>query len=147
MLTQSQRPPPMKTETRPANKNLSALPHEEYERLRPKLRDAKIKIGEIIYQPEEPIDFVYFINRGIVSWLATLEDGNTVEAGVIGPEGLAGVSVLLGARSTPNLGLAQSELFASNISSRDLIVEFRRNGELNRLILRFVHSLFTQVAQ
>ena len=137
----------MKTEPRPANKILSALPHEEFERLRPKLHDAQIKIGEIIYQPEEPIDFVYFINRGIVSWLATLEDGNTVEAGVIGLEGLAGISVLLGARSTPNLALVQGEIDASKISSQDLISEFRRNGELNRLILRFMHSLFTQVAQ
>ncbi|PYS24842.1 MAG: Crp/Fnr family transcriptional regulator [Acidobacteria bacterium] len=147
MLTQLQRPPPLKTEPRPANQILSALPQDEFERLRPNLREVQLKIGDIVYRPEETIDFVYFVNRGIVSWLATLEDGNTVEAGVIGPEGVAGVPVLLGARSTPNLGLAQSELFASKISSRDLIVEFRRNGELNRLILRFVHSLFTQVAQ
>jgi CRP-like cAMP-binding protein len=137
----------MKTEPRPANKILSALPHEEYERLRPKLRDTQIKLGEILYRPEEPIDFVYFINRGIVSWLATLEDGNTVEAGVIGPEGVAGVAVLLGAASTPNVALVQSELDASKISSRELIEEFRRNAELNRLILRFTHLLFTQVAQ
>jgi len=137
----------MKTEPRPANKILSALPHEEYERLRPKLRETQIKIGEILYRPEEPIDFVYFINRGIVSWLATLEDGNTVEAGVIGLEGIAGVAVLLGAASTPNVALVQSEVDALKISSRELIEEFRRNAELNRLILRFTHLLFTQVAQ
>jgi len=137
----------MKTEPRPANKILSALPHEEYERLRPKLRDTQIKIGEILYRPEEPIDFVYFINRGIVSWLATLEDGNTVEAGVIGLEGVAGVAVLLGAASTPNVALVQSEVDALKISSRELVEEFRRNAELNRLILHFTHLLFTQVAQ
>src|SRR5205814_4864601 len=147
MLTQSQRPPPMTTEPRPANKILSALPHEEYEQLRPKLRDVHFKIGEIVYQPEEAIETVYFISTGICSWLATLEDGNTVEAGVIGPEGVAGVPVLLGASSTPNQGLAQADLLVSRISSRDLIPEFRKGGELNRLILRFVHSMFTQVAQ
>ena len=137
----------MKTEPRPANRILSALPHEEYEQLRPKLRDVHFKIGEIIYQPEEAIEYVYFINRGICSWLATLEDGNTVEAGVIGPEGVAGVPVLLGASSTPNQGLAQADLLVSRISSRDVITEFRKGGELNRMILRFVHSMFTQVAQ
>ena len=137
----------MTTEPRPANKILSALPHEEYEQLRPKLRDVHFKIGEIIYQPEEAIEYVYFINRGICSWLATLEDGNTVEAGVIGPEGIAGVPVLLGASSTPNQGLAQADLLVSRISSRDVIAEFRKGGELNRMILRFVHSMFTQVAQ
>src|SRR2546423_9970540 len=147
MVSNSQRPPPMKNQPRPANKILAALPHEEFEQLQPKLREATFKLGEIVYRAEEPIDYVYFINRGIVSWLATLEDGNTVEAGVIGNEGLAGVSVLLGARSTPNQALTQAEVHGLRISSRDLTDEFRKNGQLNRMILRFVHSLFTQVAQ
>jgi CRP-like cAMP-binding protein len=147
MLTRAPRPPPMTTDSRPGNKILGALPQEEFDRLRPKLREESFNVGTIVYQPEEAIESIYFINRGIVSWLATLEDGNTVEAGVIGPEGLAGVSALLGAKSTPNQGLAQSDVEASRIATRDLIGEFRQNGELNRLILRFVHSMFTQVAQ
>jgi len=147
MLTPPSRPPPMTEQPRPANQILSALPHDEFERLRPKLRDVSFKIGEILYQAEEPIESVYFVNSGIISWLATLEDGNTVEAGVIGPEGLAGVSVVLGATSTPNQALTQADVLASSISSEDLTNEFRRNGELNRMMLRFVHSLFTQVAQ
>ena len=146
-MSNTQRPPPTKDQPRPANKILAALPHEEFEQLQPKLREATFKLGEIIYRAEEPIDYVYFINRGIVSWLATLEDGNTVEAGVIGSEGLAGVSTLLGARSTPNQALTQAEVHGLRISSRDLADEFRKNGELNRMILRFVHSMFTQVAQ
>jgi len=137
----------MTSESRPRNKILAALPQDEFDRLRPKLRDVSFNIGTIVYQPEETIESIYFVNRGIVSWLAMLEDGNTVEAGVIGPEGLAGVSALLGAKSTPNQGLAQSDVEASRIATRDLITEFRQNGELNRMILRFVHSMFTQVAQ
>src|SRR5256885_9254938 len=133
MLTNSQRPPPMTNQPRPANRILSSLPDEEFERLRPKLRDVSFDIGYIVYRPEDQINSIYFINSGIISWLATLEDGNTVEAGVIGPEGLAGVSVLLGASSTPNQGLAQSEVQASRISAPDLIIEFRKNGKLNEL--------------
>jgi CRP-like cAMP-binding protein len=147
MLTQTPRPPPMTQQPRPANQILSALPYEEFERLRPKLREVTFKLGDVIYAPEEPIEAVYFINSGIVSWLATLENGNTVEAAVIGSEGLAGVSVLLGAQSTPNQALTQAEVSALQISSKDLTTEFRKNGELNRIVLRFVHSMFTQVAQ
>lgn len=147
MLTQPSRPPPMTEQPRPANQILSALPHEEFERLRPKLREVNLKIGDVMYEPEESIESVYFVNSGIVSWLATLADGNTVEAGVIGSEGLAGVSVVLGAQSTPNQAIIQAEVSALRIASQDLTTEFRRNGELNRMILRFVHSMFTQVAQ
>lgn len=137
----------MTKQPRPANKILSALPEEEFGRLRPHLQEVNFKIGEVIYHPNAPIESVYFINRGIVSWLAALNGGNTVEAGVIGREGLAGLPVLFGVSSTPNQALIQGELFAEKISSDHLITAFHRNNELQRLILRFVHSVFTQVAQ
>ena len=137
----------MTNQPRPANRILTALPHEEFERIRPKLREVSFQIGETVYLPEEQIDYAYFVNRGIISWLAAVENGNTVEAGVIGPEGLAGVAVVLGANSTPNQGLAQSDVQASRIAAKDLIEEFRQNGKLNQMLLRFVQSMFTQVAQ
>ena len=139
--------PPMTNQPRPANRILSALPHEEFERLRPKLREVSFQLAEIVYLPEQKMDYAYFVNRGIISWLAAVENGNTVEAGVIGPEGIAGVAIVLGASSTPLQGLAQSEVQASRIAAKDLLAEFRQNGKLSELILRFVQSMFTQVAQ
>src|SRR2546423_9611672 len=147
MLKPPPRPPPMTNQPRPANRILTALPHEEFERLRPKLREINFHIGETVYLPEQKMDYAYFVNSGIISWLAAVENGNTVEAGVIGPEGIAGVAIVLGANSTPNQGLAQSEVRASRIAARDLIEEFRQNGKLSGMLLRFVQSMFTQVAQ
>ena len=147
MLKSLQRPPPMTNQPRPANRMLTALPHEEFERLRPKLREINFHIGETVYLPEHQMDYAYFINRGIVSWLAAVENGNTVEAGVIGSEGIVGVAIILGANSTPNQGLAQSDVQASRIAAKDLVGEFSQKGKLSELLLRFVHSMFTQVAQ
>lgn len=147
MLRSNSSASPMRNLLRPANRILSALPDEEFERLKPKLRPVSIPLGEIVYHPEQPIEDVYFINRGIISWLATLEDGNTVEAGVIGPEGVAGIPVVLGATSTPNQGLAQSPVEALKISANDLVSEFRKGGHLHNLLLRFVHTMFLQVTQ
>lgn len=146
-MTQVQRPSPMRNSSRPANRILSALPDEEFERLQPKLRPISFPMGEIIYHPEQPIENVYFVSRGIISWLAALEDGNTVEAGVIGPEGVAGTSAVLGATSTPNQGLTQSPVEALKIRADDLVVEFRKGGKLHDLLLRFVHTMFVQVTQ
>ena len=147
MLNRTQRPPPMTNQPEPANRILSALPHEEFESIRPKLREVSFPIGKIVYEPEARIEHVYFVNRGIISWLAALENGATVEAGVIGPEGVAGVSVALGAQSTPNQALTQSDVQATRISANDLVVEFHRNGRLAALMLRFANAMFTQVAQ
>jgi CRP-like cAMP-binding protein len=147
MLQTTQRPPPMTNQPRPANRILANLPDDEFEQIRPKLRAVAFPIGEILYMPEQKIEHAYFVDRGVVSLLAALEDGATVEAGVIGPEGVAGVSVILGANSTPNQALTQSNVDAWRISTTDLVTEFRKSGKLRDLMLRFVHTMFTQVTQ
>ncbi len=129
-----------------ANKILAALPREEFEPLADKLKSVPLVLGEILYMPEQRIEYVYFVNSG-VSLLAALENGATVEAGVIGPEGMAGISVILGADSTPNQALIQSEGEALRLSSKDMRTEFRKGGKLRDLLLRYTHTLFTQVAQ
>jgi len=147
MLQHAQRPPPMTNEPRPANRILAGLPDDEFEHLHSKLRSVTFPIGTILYMPEQKIEHAYFVERGVVSLLAALEDGATVEAGVIGPEGLAGVSVILGADSTPNQALTQSSVEAWRISTADLVTEFRKSGRLRDSLLRFVHTMFTQVTQ
>ena len=147
MLPQQVQPPAMTNQSRPANKILAALPDEEFQRLKPKLREVSFPLGRIVYIPDQPIEHVYFVNRGIISWLATLEDGNTVEAGVIGPEGVGGIEAVLGATSTPNQGLAQSPVEALRIGAADVLTEFRRGGMLHDLMLRFMHTMFIQVTQ
>jgi CRP-like cAMP-binding protein len=130
-----------------SNQILAALPPEEFDLIAPKLRPVHLELGETLYLPEQKIDYVYFINRGVVSLLATLENGATVEAGVIGHEGMAGIPVVLGADSTPNQALIQSEGEAFRMPSRDVRIEFRNGGKLRDLLLRYTHTLFTQVAQ
>lgn len=147
MLTPFARTPAMTNYSRSANKILAGLPAEEFQRLEPKLRQVSFPVGTIVYIPEQPIEHVHFVTHGIISWLATLEDGNTVEAGVIGPEGVGGIEAVLGATSTPNQGLAQSDVEAMRIGAADLIAEFRRGGMLHDLLLRFMHTMFIQVTQ
>jgi len=137
----------MTQEPHTGNKILAALPRKEFEQLAAKLKPVELKLGVTLYQPEQKIEHAYFVNSGVVSVLAALEDGATVEAGVIGPEGIAGVSVILGADSTPNQALIQAEGDALRIASKDLRIEFRKGGKLRDLLLRYTHTLFTQVAQ
>jgi CRP-like cAMP-binding protein len=137
----------MKTEQQTANKILAALSPEEFEPLAAKLKSVPLLLGEILYLPDQKIEYVYFVNSGVVSLLSALENGATVEAGVIGSEGMAGISVILGADSTPNQALIQGAGEAWRIPSKDIRTEFGKGGKLRDLILRYTHTLFTQVAQ
>lgn len=147
MLMRLPRTLPMTSSSRPANNILAALPEKEYRRLAPHLREVSFPLGKIVYLPGQPIEHVHFINRGIISWLAALADGNTVEAGVIGPEGVGGIETILGATSSPNQGLAQSHVETLRIGAAELVAEFHRGETLHDLLLQFMHTMFIQVTQ
>jgi CRP-like cAMP-binding protein len=78
------------------NKILAALPAKEFDRLMPGLKIVELKLNEILHVVGERIEYVYFLSSGIVSMLTMLEGGTTIEAAVIGSEGIVGLSVIMG---------------------------------------------------
>src|ERR1051325_3068426 len=82
------------------NSILAALPAEEYERIASSLTTVSFEMGQVIYEPDEVIRQVYFPTTAIVSLITILEDGSTVEAGIIGYSGMVGLPVVLGVESS-----------------------------------------------
>jgi CRP-like cAMP-binding protein len=83
------------------NKLLAAVPREEYERLVPNLEAVSLSFKQYLYEPNEPIEYIYFPKSGVVSVLTVMEDGGTVEVATVGNEGMIGIHVLLGADRVP----------------------------------------------
>jgi CRP-like cAMP-binding protein len=129
------------------NRILASLPAAEFERISSHLVEVSLPLGEIIHRPEQKIEYVYFPENSLVSLLAVLEDGETVEAGVIGYEGFVGVPVVLGVQSGTTQALIQGAGDAQRIKSQALRSLINDGGQLQGLLLRFAHTLFTQVAQ
>ena len=96
-----------KTREPVANRMLAALPGKEYQRLRPHLEEVTLAFGEVLYESGEIIRRVYFPNHGIVSLLSMVEERSTLEVGVVGNEGMVGISVFLGAPASVNQALVQ----------------------------------------
>ncbi len=81
----------------PRNRLLAALPAAELAQLWPRLEQVELEFRKTLHAPEEPIDSVYFPEVGYCSRLAPMEDGDSAEVGLGGPEGMTGMSLLLGA--------------------------------------------------
>ncbi len=77
---------------------LLSLPDEEYAALRPDLEPAELPQYDILHEPGEKIDFAYFLNQGMTSLVALSSDGRSVEVGIVGREGLVGMSLTVGLR-------------------------------------------------
>ena len=75
---------------------LLSLPDEEYNLLRPHLEPAELPQYDILHEPGEKIDFGYFLNEGMTSIVALSVDGRSVEVGIVGKEGMVGMSLTVG---------------------------------------------------
>jgi CRP-like cAMP-binding protein len=77
---------------------LLSLPDKEYKVLRPHLEPVPLPQYEILEEPGQKIDYTYFLNDGMTSLVALSRDGRSVEVGVVGKEGMIGMSLIAGLR-------------------------------------------------
>jgi CRP-like cAMP-binding protein len=130
-----------------ANGILNALTRAEYERLALHLEYVKMPLGEVLCHPDETITHVYFPNSGAVSLVSTFEDGETVEVGMVGNEGMFGICAFLGSLSTPLEAIVQLAGDGLRMRVEVLKSEFKKGGQLQDLLLRYTQAFLTQIAQ
>ncbi len=140
-------PSPKNPEVKFDNRLLATLPPEEYERLSPHLELVRLTAGRIIYNVGDTVRYAYFPKGGMISLLSTTESGRAVEVGMIGDEGMVGIPVVLRNSMSPYQVMVQITCNALRIRGDVLRAEFNRGGRLHELLLRFTHSLLTQIAQ
>lgn len=128
------------------NRILSALPHDEYERMLPHLVHVEMTKGKVLFEPDEHISYVYFPYSGTVSISAVLQNGSEVEVGVVGREGMVGLPRLLGTDTAPLKALVQLEGDGVKMKAEAFNAETVRCGELYQLLLRYTQAFFVSAA-
>jgi len=115
--------------------------------LLPHLKLVHFESNQVLYEQGDPIEFVYFPVDSIVSGLAIMEDGTTLETSMVGREGLVGISAILGS------GVSRQWLWVS-VSGAALQLEakfldrlFVNSEEALKLLMGFYRSLMTQISQ
>lgn len=83
-----------------SNKLLLSIPDSEYNAIRPHLEFLNLLHHRTLYEPNRPLEFVYFPNAGMVSLVIETEDGRTVEIGEVGKEGFAGIPASVGMKKS-----------------------------------------------
>jgi CRP-like cAMP-binding protein len=129
------------------NRLLAALAPPDRERIYPHLKLVPMPLAEVIYEPGETLRNVYFPTDSIVSLMYTTADGAAAEIAMVGNEGLIGIAIFMGGGATPSRAVVQSAGSAYRLTAQQLNEEFHRNGETQRLLLRYTQALITQMAQ
>jgi CRP-like cAMP-binding protein len=129
------------------NRLLASLPKKEYERLLPGLKPITLTFGEVLYEPGDTIKHVYFPNDSILSLLSAMSETSSLEIGMIGNEGMAGLPIFMGVNVSRTRALVQGSGTAMRMTSAAVRHEANHLGTLHRLMHRYTHSLLTQVSQ
>jgi CRP-like cAMP-binding protein len=129
------------------NRILSALPAPEFAMLAEGLVQVDLHLGETLHRAGETIEQVYFPEIGFISALGVLSNGSSLEIGLIGAEGMAGVSVVLGATTSYSETMCQTGGAAHRMPVAAFKETLGRAPGLRDLLLRYVHVFHAQVTQ
>lgn len=119
---------------RPPNGFLQSLTHGDFELLRRHLRDVTLEHSKVLFDVGGTIPHLYFPHAGVISLVVVLSDGDLIEAGMIGRDGVVGTPAALddavalyraivqieGAASVVDMAHAQAAVAASRTLRKKL---------------------------
>ena len=130
-----------------ANALLAALPRHEYLSCLEDMESANLAFGELLYETGETVRYVFFPNDSLISLLTVVDTQHALEVGMVGREGMVGISYALGLRRSPVRALVHGAGTAMRMSAPQFRIQFRQNERLQRLVHLHTQSLLSQIAQ
>ncbi len=130
------------------NRILASLPAPDLARLAPHLSRRRFKRNQTLYEVGQTVETAYFLEDGLCSIVVTMEDGSTIEVGIIGNDGLVGLPAVLGAGHSPNRCFIQIPGSGYAVSAKILEEQSQNgSGKFRRLMQHGAQALFAQTAQ
>ena len=126
---------------------LAGLPTADRQRLLASCAPVDLTFSETLNEPGERIRHVYFPIDSFVSLIAPGEGRSQLEIGLVGNEGMLGVSLLLGVNVSPLRGLVQGAGRAWRLDSATFLKEVEANAGLRTALLRYLYVFVAQLMQ
>jgi CRP-like cAMP-binding protein len=125
---------------------LAALHPAELARLAGGFESVTCRAGDLLAEPDRPVGYVHFPTTCVAARLYTMQDGFTCEHGIVGNDGVTGVSAVLGGIPLPGRIEILIGGCAVRIRADALRDEFGRGGALHDILLRYTRTLLAQVS-
>src|SRR5271154_4684915 len=132
---------------RVSNRVLATIPSREYGRLQIHLKRVTLKFGQVLYKPGQPIRHVYFPIDCLISLLTSVDKRRSLEVGMVGSEGMAGMPFIMGMGVSGVRAVVQGAGSALRMASAPFRAEFERNRPLQESLFRYLYALMAQISQ
>jgi CRP-like cAMP-binding protein len=131
---------------RVVNHLIAAQPQPDRNRLLESCEPVELIGGAILCETGEPLTHAYFPLVGFISLGATLRGRLPLEMGLIGNEGVLGVTLALGVATAPMRAVVQGPGTALRLSAAQLQIELNHSRPLLHTLNRYLYVLITQMS-
>lgn len=129
------------------NEILRELPPNESGAVLPKLELVRLQPRQVLHEAGDTLKSAYFCNTGLISILSVLSDGKTVEVGLVGREGLVGLPLIAGFRTSATRSVVQVPGTALRVDNEAFAVLLRECPRLERKLQQFSQIMAMQTTQ
>jgi CRP-like cAMP-binding protein len=126
------------------NKLLAALPRDQFELLAPHLVAVSLQQGEVLAEPGDEFDAVYFPQGGMLSLLAVLSDGKAIETATVGREGVVGAMAGLGLYRSLVRVVVQLPVLVSKIPAPQFRKAVAKSDAVRNMCIQYNEVLLSQ---
>ena len=126
---------------------LASLPQSDANRIVASSKPVHLVSGDVVYEDGDDIDHIYFPIDSIISAVAILEDGSSVEISMTGREGIVGMSAMIGGGRAIHWTRVSVAGAALRVPVPWMNEHFRKTEAVHEAVLRTYSGLFTQICQ
>jgi len=131
----------------PANRLLATLPAKDYQRFMSGCEEVNLEFGEVLSEPEENIRYVYFPTKSYISQTTAIDGHGSLGVGMVGDEGMLGISLILGVDDSPLRALVQGPGTALRMSNERFCCELEQSSVLQHGLDRYLCAVMGQLEQ
>jgi CRP-like cAMP-binding protein len=135
------------TQIATANRLLAFLPSADRQRLLASCEPVEIKLADVLSKLGDPLRHVYFPIGSIISLVMPIDGGAGLEVGLVGNEGMLGITLMLGVEASPFHAVAQGAGSAWRITAPAFLRELELSPALRRVLRRYLYVSLSQIAQ
>lgn len=130
-----------------ANRLLTALPRKDRTQLLAGCEAVELVLAEVLAEPGEQIRYVYFPTESYISLTTPIDGRASLEVGLVGDEGMLGISLILDVDTSPVHALVQGEGPALRMEVAPFRRELDQSLALQRELKRYLYVVIGQLAQ